>query len=262
MDAHTAISRLIKAYGCRLNIINKKKYADLKTYIVTVAFNKPDLISLQYDMLNKNMKNFNYFVVDNSTNKKASKKIKYFCKYNEIDYYKISHNPFINDASKSHGYALNSSIDYFLKNKTPKILVFLDHDIFPYKKYSFENKLKAQDFFGLKQTRSSKWYLWPGFMALKTEKIDLNEIDFLPDGGKLDTGGKLWPIYCIEKNQKVTFPKQKHIYLNTSNNPQEDAYEVIDESWIHLINGSNWANADDVKMTKKEDMIKNLINKV
>jgi len=221
--------------------------------IVTVAFNKPDLITLQNKLIHKYMRDsFNYVVCDNSNDDKISANLKRKCKLRRIRYVRLPSTKIVNPSSHpslSHAYSLN----WIVKNILPlcycKYLVVIDHDIFPINYYSFLDKIKDQDFYGVRDTKKRGWYLWPGFTAINAQKFT-NKINFLPIDG-MDTGGSMWTsIYSKIDNRKLKFATKQNRAIGNGSNKQRDVYQVIDKSWLHLVNGSNWAN---LKSTQKKD---------
>lgn len=170
-------------------IFKKIFYLNRELAIVTIAFNKDDLIKKQSELLKKNITDeFSYFVVDNSNSDKDSYRIKTFCLNNKINYFKIPTNPGNYNPSVSHGYAINWAVKNIILKYEIKNFALLDHDIFPIKKYSILNSLNNQIFYGIKQRRTGVWYLWPGFSFFDAYKLKARLIDFKPVKG-LDTGG-------------------------------------------------------------------------
>jgi len=233
-----------------------KKTFRTDTLVLTVAFNKPNLIKQQYKLLKKYVQDdFEYVVIDNSTVSDASNTIQIFCKKNKIVYYRLLNNPAPEHPSQSHGYALNWSVKNLLNNKV-KNLAYLDHDIFPYKKYSFSSAIAKQPFYGVRQTKNKAWYLWPGFCIFNLDKVEIKKINFLPMPG-LDTGGSMWPdIYKKHNLRKLKFAKVENNFIGKGKNKQKNGYQIVDNAWVHLINGSNWAKVGN--MSEKEKILKNI----
>lgn len=78
----------------------------------------------------------------------------------------------------------------------------------------------------------------------------------------LDTGGMLWQEYLKELSPgKYGTASFKTIYPkgSKSKNKQKDAYQIIDDMWLHLINASNWANVD---MCRKQQKLGTLVDKL
>ena len=60
----------------------------MKTSVITVAFNQPEFIEYQYNLLKKFFKNdFEFFVYNNSIDEKISNDIKNKCDKNKIKYF-------------------------------------------------------------------------------------------------------------------------------------------------------------------------------
>jgi hypothetical protein len=226
--------------------------------IITIAYNKADLIEIQYDLIKKNITdNYSYFVVDNSSLFSESICMQKFCERKKINYFKIPINPEINNPSMSHGLALNWAIKNIVKRYKISNFALLDHDVFPVKKYTILDKLSSQIIYGLRQYRKGVWYLWPGFAIFDLKHIDIKKMDFLPKPG-LDTGGSMWlSLYKGIDTQNMKFAKIKNKFVGEGRNKQKNGYQIIDEAWIHMVNGSNWAGIKNIK--KKEMTIKKLL---
>ncbi len=111
--------------------------------ILTVAFNVPELIGKQIEMVRKYVKDehYTYIVADNSTSQEKRKKIREICQSNGVIYLPIP--PIIDKliSSKlfnyglSHGAALNWAVSRLIARRRPEFLVLLDHDLFPIEPY-------------------------------------------------------------------------------------------------------------------------------
>jgi hypothetical protein len=108
-----------------------------------------------------------------------------------------------------------------------------------------------RDFYGVSRIKEDEWYLWPGFCIFNYD-VFTKEPDFLPRYTKknfLDTGGGNYRQQYYKYDLKdVAFPQVKTIRIKKSKElvRQCDIYhsdyvQVIDDTWLHLINGSNYA---------------------
>lgn len=249
----------VKSY--RIPQVDPKKFQ-----LITVSFNNVETIKMQYQLLDKFIKGeYEYSVFDNSTKQNEREKIKSFCKKNKIRYIALPQNPYTKtNASASHGIALNCIFQYYIKNrKDPIYLGILDHDIFPLDTIdlaALREILEQQGSYGLMQTREDIWYLWPGYSFFKKERYE--SYDFLPGCGG-DTGASNWKtLYQNISRDKYrgALPTQ---YVNVSENAestdyQQDWYEMIDQKWLHMINGSGWKANSDIK--HKTDKIQEKLN--
>ena len=153
-------------------IFKKIFHINRELAIITIAFNKVDLIKKQSELLKKNITDeFSYFVIDNSNSDEDSFRIRDYCLNNKVNYFRIPPNPGSYNPSLSHGFAINWAIKNIILKYKIKNFALLDHDIFIIKKYSILNKLNNQIFYGVKQTKLGIWYLWPGFSFFKVNKL-------------------------------------------------------------------------------------------
>lgn len=241
--------------------------------LVTIAFENPYVIEMQIKLINKNINDkFNYFVVDNSVNIEKSLRIKEICELNKVNYIKLPNNPFNGKypmPSCSNGAAMNYFFHNYLKNSETRYFGFIDHDIFPFKKCSIVANLEKQAFWGVLRSVPTKnsyccLYPWAGFCFFDKQKFELEKFDFMPQKGYGDTGAKNFkklfvPIISTDAFLEYSFASFKRINIPDMNgSPQSSQYELIDESWIHYLNASNWTNED---LTQKSEYLNNILIK-
>ncbi len=219
-----------------------------KIYIYTVAFNEPWFVELQHQQLRRHLQDeFVYCVVDNSSNRLACFRIKKYCKKNNVAYHRISNNPHTGqDPSRSHAYALNHIFQASNANADITHFGVLDHDIFPFSEVALGDKLSRQKAFGLKQQRDKLIYLWPGYMFFDKSSFGGDDIDCMPSqqGDTAASLGKYLPHH-------MSFASQQHKKFFDHGSAQADTMEIIDDHWIHLINGSDWAGVGMAEKKQK-----------
>lgn len=197
----------------------------MKTCICIITFNKPELLGTQIKHL-KEYINADLKVFDNSSNFEASKVIKEISEGEGVEYIRTGFRE--GDSSRSHGLACNVAYDWC---KDYEITVLLDHDIFPFKHYTF----KTEGLQGIAQVRDKFVYLWPGMLAIRNEHF--TDLSFMPctyENINLDTGGELAHL-------KKHFEYVQEGYDET----EGERYAVIDDAFMHFQNGSNWLNVDN-----------------
>lgn len=232
--------------------------------LLTVAFNDERLIEKQIEQIRSMIKDSDYqhLVVDNSLNKKKRGAVKAVCKQYDIEYIQIPYLItllFHYQIAVSHGAALNWLYYHYLREKRPKRFSLLDHDIFPVRDFNMTLTLGHRDFYGVSRIKEGEWYFWPGFCIYNFDTFP-TEPDFLPRYTKknfLDTGGGNYrKFYCNYNLKDVAFPEVKTIRIKDSKELtrrcdiyHSDYVQIVDDAWLHLINGSNYANIkgkDDV----------------
>ena len=247
-----------------------EKYESCEMLILTVAFNNEQLIKRQIESIRDNIKdeNYHYIVTDNSTNKQKRKLIQEVCQKYGTDYIPVPLGIGIltnYQCAISHGAALNWVYYHILRIIKPKRFAIIDHDIFPVKSYNLTIALGEKDFYGVRRSGNGEWYLWPGWCIFNYAKFTAQP-NFEPIFTKksfLDTGGSNYPRYYRKYDiQDIPFPVVKSLrYKKTKGLNRHcdilhsDYIQIVDESWLHLINGSNYAN-----IPGKEDMINRVLS--
>ena len=245
-------------------------------YIFTVAYNHVQLIEKQIELVKLHVrdKKYRHMMVDNSPSKDARKQIKGICAREGIGYVPvpmfidklICHRIFGNGLS--HGAALNWVFYHFLKQQKPVKFALIDHDVFPMEDYSFIDKLGDRDFYGVERIRGNGWYVWPGWCIFKFDAIKDCQPNFLPyylNETFLDAGGGNFPRFYGRYDLKtIEFPpvvtkRILHFKELSSYNDiyHGDCVQLIDHTWLHLINGSNCA-----RIPGKEGLVKRMIEDI
>lgn len=248
----------------------------MELYVITIAYNHTRLIEKQIELVKQHVKDKNYLhvVVDNSPKKEERRQIKEICVRENIGYVPvplfidrlICHKVFGNGIS--HGAALNWMFYYFLKQRKPIWFALLDHDVFPMEDYSFVNRLGEQDFYGVERIKEHGWYLWPGWCIFRYDAISDCNPNFLPYYLKesfLDSGGGNYSRFYGKYDLKIIkFPSvvTKRIQHSKGLTAYNDIYhgdcvQLIDNKWLHFINGSNCA-----KIPGKEKLVDKMIDNI
>lgn len=244
--------------------------------LITIAFNNEELISTQIEMVRKHVKDANYqlLIVDNSTDKTKRKKIQDVCTQHGIEYIpipltlrqKICKN--LKWGGMSHGLALNWTFYHVICNRQPKYFALLDHDIFPVKDCNLTERLGDLDFFGVRRDRGKYWYLWPGWSIFNFDAIATKSPNFQPYFTKSDYldsgGGNYFKIYNNYALSTIPFPNGKTQRLKKTKGLSVwndvyhcDCIQMIDDCWLHIINGSNYCH-----LPGKDATIKKIIDNI
>ena len=267
--------QLKKYYKKKCVFFEENKIDNSKdTVILTIAFNNVYVIKEQIELIEKFCKNnYIHIIADNSTDIKKRNEIKNICqKKINIYYYSLPEkNPYNNyDSSSSHGASINYLwINILSKLDNIKYILLLDHDIFPTKEFDLKNMLYNTPFYGVVKERKMGWYLWPGFSCFKKNFCDRKKLDFLPSKYG-DTGSANYEILYKNFDLK-TIKKASDVYVDLAlqNVEKDDLYvdqknkiEIIDDTWVHLINAADWAGTGSVeqKFKKMRDFMNNSLN--
>jgi len=233
--------------------------------LLTVAFNDERLIEKQIEQIRSMIKDTDYqhVVVDNSLSKKKRGAVKAVCMQYGIEYVQIPYLLtllFHYQIAVSHGAALNWLYYHYLREKRPMRFSLLDHDIFPVRDFNMTLTLGQRDFYGVSRIKEDEWYLWPGFCIFNYDAFTTKP-NFLPIHTKknfLDTGGGNYQqFYSNYQLKDVAFSHVKTIRIKNTKELvcqcdiyHSDYVQVVDDAWLHLINGSNYA-----KIKGKDDVI-------
>ena len=244
--------------------------------LVTTAFNKPELIDKQAELISLNVKDqdYRYLVVDNSTDKASRSAIKEVCQKRGIDYIAVRGGIFLylvnrfNRCSLSHAFSLNWVYYKIIRKIKPEFFAFLDHDIFPITPTFVADLQPEEDYYGVIRRRGEQlqyWFLWPGWSVYRFSTIKRYHPDFNPGfvgGTYLDTGGANYKrIYSRYDFSKLRFTPRVFCKLKKDNSISfEEIYyvwgvEIVNNAWLHLINGSVYKGIGN-----KEKMVKACLN--
>ncbi len=242
-------------------------------FLITIAFNHEGLIRKQIEMVKMHVKDNDYrhIIADNSTDSAKRRLIKEICAKENVEYVEVP--SYINKYNctslfwngNSHGAALNWLFYHFIKPRRPIRFAFLDHDIFPTLDCNMTEVLGNKHFIGVPRVFERVWYLWPGWCIFNFDKIEFRNPDFLPvfiGDYYLDSGGsnylRIYKHYKFEMGHfaRIRSARIKRTKKGMSYNDifHSDSLQLIDEKWLHLINGSNCA-----KVPGKEDTVNHIL---
>jgi len=236
--------------------------------LITVSFNNIHVLRHQINKIKENLKdsNINHIIADNSDIPERRDEIKSICKENDLIYVGIPKSPskFIMAGSKSHSAALNWIYYYIVLKRKPQRFGFLDHDIYPLKPVSINEKMENQSFYGKKSIRKNCWYLWPGFAFFDTIILKDLKVDFSPakvNDSYLDTGGALWySLYSRLEASNYSFAKERIIPLHELGYKYDEEVEFLDDIWFHSVNASFWNKATKDYSEAIDDILNNKID--
>ena len=244
-----------------------------KLILVTVAFNMPILIQYQIEYIKKYLqdKDYQLIVADNSTKETYRKEISKICEENGIEYIPIPkyinklHSSKLFFHGASHGAALNWLFYHVISVRKPMYFAFIDHDIIPFSPTSLLNHIEKDgiDFYGDYRKRGKGWYIWPGYCIFRYEIMERYQPNFLPmlyEGVYFDSGGSnhknIYRYYPLEasyfaKNEQIKLKKTEGL-TKWDQIYHADYIQIIDNDWVHIINGSNYAQIPGKEQTVKK----------
>ncbi|GAB6976056.1 hypothetical protein JCM15124A_09630 [Prevotella falsenii] len=250
---------------------NDKRFEHQHMCIVTIAFNEEKLIQKQIQLIKQHItdKGFKHIIADNSAKKQKRGLIKNVCQEEGVDYialpryiHRLAFHRIFWDGM-SHGAALNWVFYHIINAIKPNFFTFLDHDLLPFQNYNLSETIGEKNFIGVERLRDGGWYLWPGFSIYNYEYAVQKKPDFLPifqKGFFLDAGGgnylKMFKEYdpkTVDFLHSKTYRIKKTQDLKSYNDIYHgDCIQIIDNAWLHIINGSNYAHINGKEQTVKE----------
>ena len=226
--------------------------------LITVAFNRADMIRHQLRLLPKYLTDsFCHIVLDNSSDSQSRKEIELACQEYEVGYVALPYN-YRQHPSASHGMALNWAYHHLVRRSNCRYVGFLDHDIFPVRKHSILDQLALQPAYGRRDVRAEVAYLWPGFSFYRTELLKVRQVNFNPgvrQDTMVDTGG----LISIEIDENTWTFAERHLSNMTEKNVSiAHTIEWLNvdgqDAWLHYIAAGHVSFAE-----KKEEAFRRLL---
>lgn len=240
--------------------------------LVTVAFNRADLIALQAEAFAKWFTDsYFHLVVDNSSEMAVRDEIRAVCRAAGSGYISLPANPALR-GSWSHGLALNWVHRNVTRNSGAKYVGYLDHDIIPFRCVAYRGIIDAQGVYGHPAFQGPYYYYWPGLVFYSVGYFDRGAPDFRPatiGGYGLDTGGGNCARYYSRLATAPSVMHREDVWaedLGRAFDPandggasiQEVGVHIFDRSWVHLVNGSNWKG---IAMDEKNARLRTLLQR-
>jgi len=276
----------VTSFNCSNKPLKNRRLLD----IITVIYNREDLIHDQVQLLHKNLLDpFSYTVVDNSQIEEKHRLIKKVCQKERVGYIRLPRNPFntsfFPQGSLSHGLALNWSYFNYLRPRDAKFIGIIDQDIFLVKPSSLISILNEHPLYGrilrIGNTRATDfvkegdavkkyiWYLWPGLFFANNNFLRGKNLNFYPGkirGIHVDTGSMNWhALYSKMKKEEIQPTRHKFIVIgkkdpnkvtDLSDFKSNHVVEYLD-NWLHMI-ASTWEKGIG---KEKQEFFRELLNK-
>lgn len=188
-----------------------------KLFVVTVAFNDLELITLHHAALSKYLRDPNeYFLFDNSSDEGQSEKIKAFCLDHKINYVRLPMNRYRTTLpSASYSFALNWIYRNYIQRFKPTVFGIWDCDLFLVRPITILPYLAVNDTWGIIRKQNpvfrpweSGLHVWVGLAFFRFLKFKRHAPNFMPRFG-VDIGGR------IELDPKVAAAFPDPYYLDT-----------------------------------------------
>jgi hypothetical protein len=221
-----------------------------KSLVVSIAFERPETISLLVSYAQKYFQDSLLVIADNSHSKKAINEIKKICDDASVPYIKLPKNP-TKHANRSHGMSMQWSYENIINVIKPDIFAFIDHDLIPAKPLNIKYLIKEQPFYGVlwKSEKTYAWQLWAGYCIFNYKAVSAYKLNFLYDfSNGLDTGGRNYlKLYQYFNPKKLNFSSnQLAEFKGSISSPNEDnKMQIIDDCWIHMGGAGHLNNFED-----------------
>ena len=203
--------------------------------LVTIAFNDPEVIAWQAELLSFYVPRALYIVADNSSDDKAAAGVAEACNLYTIPYFRLPANPW-HSFSRSHGIAMNWAWHNILRPGAPRAFGFIDDDLFPTAPDDPFAPLATQNFFGLVREFGPRWFLWAGFCMFRYDAVKAEPLDFGQDWFLgLDTGGANWSgIYSRVERDTLREARSRFVPYKAGIDVSDGPMQWCD-SWIHEV---------------------------
>jgi hypothetical protein len=230
------INRLYVVRPARLGDLTviRRAIAD-RDVLVTIAFNDPQAIVWQSQLIQKYVPRALHVIVDNSSDAAASEEIANIAISRAMHYLRLPHNPW-RSFSRSHGIALNWVWRNVLLPGRPRAFGFIDDDLFPTAPDNPFAPLDTQNFFGLIREYGERWFLWAGYCMFLFNAVEDKPLDFGQDWFiGLDTGGANWNVlYRYVNRSELKEPQSNFVPYKAGIGVREGPIQWCN-TWLHEV---------------------------
>ena len=213
----------------------------------TIAYNTPWAIAFIASRWRQYCSDMVLAVVDNSSSPEKSREIEQICGDNQIRYLALPKNPEWNQ-NRSHGLALNWTFHNIVSAVKPPIFGFLDHDCFPFRKFSICKAMEGSKLYGYYKTsptQPEKWNLWAGYCFYRFDRVGHLPLNFIHrvEWG-LDTGGSNWKI-VYDNVAKDELCKAEQTFDVSEYQGKTLQRKILDNSFFHCGGASHNGKYDE-----------------
>lgn len=211
----------------------------MKIFIGIVNFNRSCFLREQVSRIDRYLlraKNdtVTICVADNSTSKPDRKVNKALCDELGLLYMDLDFDE--QDPSIHHSMALNELHAKSIGEEND-FSMFFDHDAFLFAPSNIIYESIDKHFAGTAQAKIGKLYLHPNCLLINNKFVPREIVNFRPCEG-MDTGGRLADYISNLTAKQINYLKFE--YGKFSYDDINDFYEILGDSFFHMIKGSNW----------------------
>ncbi|MEO8667310.1 MAG: hypothetical protein ABI399_02265 [Bauldia sp.] len=203
--------------------------------MVTVAYEDPEAVAWQSQLLRRFVPDPIHIVADNSHDEDAARAIEAVAASEGRIYLRLPPNPWSGpSASRSHGLALNWLWRNLVRPAEPEAFGFLDDDLFPTGPDDPFAPLARQPVCGGIRSAGPRWFLWPGFCFFRYDAVRRLRLDFGQDWfAGLDTGGGNWRRFYRHLDLAALETRREHYEEIVPGVPAEECSLGWWGSWLH-----------------------------
>jgi len=214
---------------------------------LVIAFEQPWALDWLLAKSKQNLQDCTVLVFDNSLRREARAEIAAVCAKHGTPYLSLPSNRTLH-VNRSHGLAMSWVFHRIVRAIEPATFAFLDHDLIPVLPMQLEERLGAQDCFGLINDSAWAWQLWAGYCLFRYAKVRDLPMNFLYDFSRgLDTGGRNWPwLYRHLEHHSLRFAENTLLTVANPVDGERREVQVVDGRWVH-IGGISYNNNADAK---------------
>lgn len=230
-----------------------------KLFVVTVAFNDPELIVLHHAALKKYLRDpYEYFVFDNSSDESKAAELKTWCLGHSINYVRLPVNRYrTNLPSASHSFALNWIYRNCILRFKPAVFGVWDCDLYPTRPITVRPHLAVNGTWGIIRRQNpvfrpwqSGLHVWIGLVFFRLEKFKQQAPNFMPRFG-VDVGGRI----VLDPKVAAAFSDRQYLddLRSTEIAPRVEVYQ--NDSFVHFGGSADFPQGLGIKKRWMEGVL-------
>lgn len=222
--------------------------------LVAIAFEDPETIDMQAQLIGRFVPDVVYVVADMSMDEQSARQIAAIAAHRGVSYIRLPENPLPRreQASRIHGLALNWVWHNIIRPGGPDKFGFIDHDIFPTQPDDPFIMLDCQPVYGCIREAGPRWFLWAGFSIFRFDAVKNLQLDFGQDWfNGLDTGGANWnALFRTLDREQIKFAPTRFEPYKPGADPVKAPIQWCG-TWLHEVGSARREGAAAVAADKR-----------